>query len=245
MHANGLQDSKRMLRHLDPQPGERILDYGCGTGATLILIHAHRDNCELFGLDRSLSMVNAARARIKYCNLHTEIRIFQEKEWNYADHAGFFDKIYVESVLTIQSTKDLKVILRNLKLMLKGGGKLILNETLWLENTDQEEIRQINEYALKNWGIVQSNAEIATLEDWKRVLIECGFSDPQELNISGTEISFNKNMLKNSEQFTSKQKLKHFTDPKLFVNYLKLKNSRPPISQKQLMKGFLITASAN
>src|SRR5690606_17317062 len=46
---------------LDPQPGERILDLGCGDGAlTQRLVDA---GCEVVGVDSSLEMVAAARDR--------------------------------------------------------------------------------------------------------------------------------------------------------------------------------------
>lgn len=45
---------------LNPQPGERILDLGCGTGRLTALIAA--SGAEVIGLDRSAAMVEQARA---------------------------------------------------------------------------------------------------------------------------------------------------------------------------------------
>ncbi|MBE1158838.1 class I SAM-dependent methyltransferase [Dyella acidiphila] len=48
-----------ILRQLNPQPGERILDLGCGDGAlTLKLVQA---GCEVLGVDSSAPMIDAAR----------------------------------------------------------------------------------------------------------------------------------------------------------------------------------------
>ena len=46
---------------LDPQPGEIILDLGCGDGALTLLIE--QAGAKVIGLDASTEMVEAARAR--------------------------------------------------------------------------------------------------------------------------------------------------------------------------------------
>jgi SAM-dependent methyltransferase len=48
---------------LEPRAGERILDAGCGTGAALRAI-GEQAECRLYGLDRSETMVAAARYRL-------------------------------------------------------------------------------------------------------------------------------------------------------------------------------------
>lgn len=48
---------------LDPSPGERILDAGCGTGGALECI-AGRAECDLVGIDPSHTMLVAAGARL-------------------------------------------------------------------------------------------------------------------------------------------------------------------------------------
>ena len=46
---------------LDPQPGEHILDIGCGDGSLTLKIKER--GAEVVGIDNSLSMIGAARAR--------------------------------------------------------------------------------------------------------------------------------------------------------------------------------------
>jgi SAM-dependent methyltransferase len=50
-----------VLQWLDPQPGERILDLGCGDGALTERISAA--GAEVLGADNSASLLDAARAR--------------------------------------------------------------------------------------------------------------------------------------------------------------------------------------
>lgn len=50
-----------VLELLAPQPGERVLDLGCGDGA--LTVEMARLGCDVVGLDSSEEMVEAARAR--------------------------------------------------------------------------------------------------------------------------------------------------------------------------------------
>lgn len=54
-------DRRYTLDHLNPRPGERILDTGCGTGAHVESIQAA--GAQPTGIDVSLGMLAAARAR--------------------------------------------------------------------------------------------------------------------------------------------------------------------------------------
>ena len=60
--ANG-SVTRRAVDLLDPQPGERILDAGCGTGAALAEVR-RRERCRLVGIDRSEAMIAGAHHRL-------------------------------------------------------------------------------------------------------------------------------------------------------------------------------------
>ena len=55
------EEAEEILRWLDAQPGERILDLGCGTG--VIAERLMRRGCRVLGLDIDADMLRAARAR--------------------------------------------------------------------------------------------------------------------------------------------------------------------------------------
>jgi ubiquinone/menaquinone biosynthesis C-methylase UbiE len=48
---------------LDPMPGERVLDAGCGTGAAMAAM-LHRAPCDLIGADASPAMIGIAEHRL-------------------------------------------------------------------------------------------------------------------------------------------------------------------------------------
>ena len=54
----------RLLRVLDPQPGECILEAGCGTARNLVALARREPQARLFGLDASPLMLQTAAARL-------------------------------------------------------------------------------------------------------------------------------------------------------------------------------------
>jgi hypothetical protein len=55
--------TRRAVELLGPRPGEVVLDAGCGSGAALAAIRRHAP-CDLIGIDRSATMIDAARRRL-------------------------------------------------------------------------------------------------------------------------------------------------------------------------------------
>ena len=55
------EQAEEILRWLNAQPGERILDLGCGTG--VIAERLMRQGCRVLGLDTDAEMLRAAQAR--------------------------------------------------------------------------------------------------------------------------------------------------------------------------------------
>ena len=54
---------RRLLEQLDPRPGERILDVGCGTGTLAIMIKQAEPAAEVFGIDPDGQVLGIARAK--------------------------------------------------------------------------------------------------------------------------------------------------------------------------------------
>ncbi len=73
-HSEGLAIDRSLeqliLQLLDPRPGERILDIGCGTGNHLLIFN--RLGLDVSGIDASPHMINKARERLgQRCALKT------------------------------------------------------------------------------------------------------------------------------------------------------------------------------
>src|ERR1700704_1890546 len=54
---------RALVKAVDPQPGQRILDVATGTGMVAFELF-ERGGCEVVGLDQSEAMLGAARARL-------------------------------------------------------------------------------------------------------------------------------------------------------------------------------------
>ena len=55
----------RLLAEMDVQPGERILEAGCGTGRNLIILAKCHPKTYFYGLDASAAMLETALAKVK------------------------------------------------------------------------------------------------------------------------------------------------------------------------------------
>ena len=55
----------RLLREMNVQPGETVLEVGCGTGRNLIILARRHPDARFFGLDASASMLETAEWKIE------------------------------------------------------------------------------------------------------------------------------------------------------------------------------------
>ncbi len=109
------QYGEDLLALLDPKPGERILDLGCGTGELTDLIH--QSGAKVIGLDKSKEMIAAAQS--KYPHL----------EFVRSDAASFlfdppFDAIF--SNATLHWVLEYRNCIQSMYGNLKVGGRLVL-----------------------------------------------------------------------------------------------------------------------
>jgi len=63
----------RLLEHMELQPGDRVLEIGCGTARNLIRLAKARPDIRCFGLDVSTEMLATAAAHVKSRRLEERI----------------------------------------------------------------------------------------------------------------------------------------------------------------------------
>ena len=112
------------------QPGQRLLDIGCGTGA-LTLRGAER-GAEVVGIDINPEMLNIARAKIEGRGLskQVELREMGVAELD-AEPEATFDVVMSGLCFSELSPDERRYALRQARRLLKPGGLLLLaDETL-------------------------------------------------------------------------------------------------------------------
>ena len=111
-----------VLKEADAQPGQTVLDYGCGDGQVCILLASNGVN--VIGIDSSEEMINLAKQR----NDHRLIRYYKNNE---CELVGILDNSVDVAManfvfLTINNRDVIKKICKEILRTLKSGGKFII-----------------------------------------------------------------------------------------------------------------------
>ena len=101
-----------VLEILSPQPGERILDLGCGDGKLTLEIQNY--SCQVLGIDSSDEMINATR------KLGIEAKVISGDSLNFDQK---FDAVFSNAALHWMLEKD-KVV-QGVYQALKSGGRFV------------------------------------------------------------------------------------------------------------------------
>ncbi len=101
-----------VLELLAPQPGERVLDLGCGDG-TLTWLLAER-GCRVLGVDASAAMVEVARQR------SLEVRCLDGEA---LDYEGGFDAVFSNAALHWMTRPD--AVIGGVWRALRPGGRFV------------------------------------------------------------------------------------------------------------------------
>ena len=119
-HAFVFKYGEDLVDVLKPQPGERILDLGCGTGYLTNIIAL--SGAEVVGIDSSLEMIS--KAKLQYPEL--KFKVQSATEFHFDEP---FNAIFSNAVLhwVLEKEKAIECMYRNLKrsgrLVLEMGGK--------------------------------------------------------------------------------------------------------------------------
>lgn len=62
------------VKQIDPRPGERILDVGCGTGTLAILLKQRTPDCEIVGIDPDHQILDIARRKAQSAGIDVELK---------------------------------------------------------------------------------------------------------------------------------------------------------------------------
>jgi 2-polyprenyl-3-methyl-5-hydroxy-6-metoxy-1,4-benzoquinol methylase len=120
-----------ILGYMDPAEfaGKRLLDFGCGSGASTMVLCRLLPRCELVGVDLEERLLRLARLRALHFN-RQDVRFLQSPSGEtFPEGLGRFDYIILSAVYEHLLPGERRELLPRLWDRLKPGGVLFLNQT--------------------------------------------------------------------------------------------------------------------
>ncbi|MEM7353479.1 MAG: cyclopropane-fatty-acyl-phospholipid synthase family protein, partial [Acidobacteriota bacterium] len=108
-----------LIRKLDPRPGHKVLDIGCGWGTLLGAIH-ERHGCEVKG-------ISLAGEQINYCREHHPQGTFEHQDYRELPPTETFDRIVSVGMIEHVGYGYLQTFMDAVARHLKPGGRAVLH----------------------------------------------------------------------------------------------------------------------
>ena len=123
-HGRGVRATEDLLALLDPRPGERVLDIGCGIGGPARWIAA-RAGCHVTGVDLTPAFCAAAEALTAAAGLADRVRILTGSATDLKLPESAFDRAYSQNV--VMNIADKPRFYAEARRVLRPGGVLALS----------------------------------------------------------------------------------------------------------------------
>lgn len=109
-----------LINQMNIQPGERVLDFGCGS-LTLSMMAAQRHaEAEFHGVDIDEKILSIAKKKLEETNLPIQIKLYDGERLPYADNS--FNKVMSSLVFHHLTERQKYEALGEIKRVLKPGG---------------------------------------------------------------------------------------------------------------------------
>ncbi len=185
LHGGGRHATDQMISLLNLVGTEKILEIGFGTGATQVRLKSLYPKIDLYGLELSSIMMEQSRKRFKFAGLlPTNLELLDQVNLKFPYNASTFDVVLYESVLSILSLDEIKENLKEVKRVLKPGGILALNESIWLDSITEQEINEINKYCKNKFGIHLAQQELHSMQNWQNLFLAQQFEMVQVVDVN-------------------------------------------------------------
>jgi SAM-dependent methyltransferase len=175
IHPMGHRATRALIEVLDIRAGHRVLDIGCGTGNTAILV-SKLTEVEVIGIDVLPVMLSAARKRVSWAGEMENVRLLRASGNQLPFSDNCLDRIYAASVLGFQNTAIAEDMLAEIFRALKPGGLFVANEAIWKQGVSQAIVETIHDKSLDDFGVSPASQQAWSVEQWLNVMEEAGFA---------------------------------------------------------------------
>ena len=168
IHPGGRRSTQELFQRADIQPGQKVLDVGCGVATTAIEI-AQQFGAQVTAADISPLMLERAKANARSAKVEARVEIMWADILNLPFPDNSFDRVIAEAVTMFV---DRPQAARELVRVCKPGGLVLTTEFLW-RRPPTPEARQVF------LGEVCPGMNFDTLDDWVKIYREAGLEDVQ------------------------------------------------------------------
>jgi tocopherol O-methyltransferase len=212
-HVESLNNMNRVLaKRLNIKAGDKILDAGCGVGASAIWLAQNYD-VEVTGINISAFQCEKANNFAKKLGVSNKVK-FYVRDFNKTDFpAETFDIIWsIEGVCHTERKED---FIKEAYRILKNNGKLIVADGFIIK----DRLSKLDRYFLDNWIKRWVVPNLAKVNDFKKYLEEVGFKNIEFTNITKKILPSSKEIFKRGILGLPVYKLKHKSPIK--INHVK------------------------
>lgn len=124
---------RRTVEALDPRAGEKILNFGFGTGQNLVRIKRKCPEAELWGLEIDPKVKAIAQKKLDEAGEKAVLNLYDGKTFPFEDEA--FDKAFSSLVFHHLDAETKRNSLNELRRVLKTGGELLICDFGGAKNT--------------------------------------------------------------------------------------------------------------
>lgn len=163
IHPGGRRATEELFRRADVQPGQRVLDIGCGVATTAIAI-ARRFGAEVAAADISPLMRARAAANIRAASVEERVHVEEADITALPYPDGAFDRVIAEAVtMFVARVRAARELVR----VCRPGGRVLATEFLW-RKPPTVEARRV--FLIE----VCPGMTFDTLDDWISIYREAG-----------------------------------------------------------------------
>lgn len=162
------------IASLAPEPGDTILELGCGPGAGISTLLREAEGCIVHGLDQSDVMIEQARVRNARAVEQGRVRLHQACFDHIPLSSGSVDKVLAVNVAYFW--QDAGGVLGELRRVLRPGGRIVIYVT--------------DEEAMKSWKFATSDTHRHFNEDSLESLLRQGPFGRSDISISKVHAGF-------------------------------------------------------